>query len=49
MPCHDEPRREPSHERCHEIRTGRTVNIVVFTRVYVKREGQHLGQSKQQL
>ena len=49
MPYHDELRHEPSHEQCHEIRTSKTVNIVAFTRVYVKREGQHLGQSKQQL
>ena len=45
----DELHRGPFHERYHVIRTDRSVNIVVFTRGYVKRERQHLGQSKQQL
>lgn len=45
----DELHRGPFHERYHEIRTDITVNIVVFTIGYIKMEGQHLGQSKQQL
>ena len=49
MPCRVSPRRVPSHVRCHGTCDSLTVNIVAFTRVCVKREGQHLGQSKQQL
>ena len=49
MLCRGEPRLLPFHVLCHEIRTDIPVNIVVFTIGYVKMEGQHLGQSKQQL